>query len=265
MRYYKIILWSNIPMALEAVAWMCLTFKTLNLQADFVLIFIAFAFTWLFYTRDRLDISTADLVNNPERSMWYAQQPYLKTLSLRLSALVLIALCFRLRLITPVLLGIIPCLLYTTQLKIGHYSFTLKALWGMKVVLVAFLWVLLTVLFPVYALNLSVFSKTVPHLAMMIGCFIMLQIHTNDLRDIEGDSEAHIKSFAVLLGDKWARVFGLFLIVLGTYWGLSLFNAYNLLGFSTILAVRTLFYSKEKDIYWQILVTMQGSLAYFIL
>ncbi len=254
-------------MALEAVAWTGLTYKTLNLKPDFILIALSFAFTWIFYTLDRLDISQADWANNPERSAWYkASQLILKILIWIVSILIAIALPFRLYILLPALIGIIPCLLYTTEFKIGSKSYTLKSLPVVKVVLVAFLWVLLTVLFPVFS-TISILPSTaiIAHFSLMVACFIMLQIHTNDLRDIEGDAHAHIKSFAVLLDDKRARLFGLALIGLGIYFGWHLFNTSNLLIFSTLLAIRTLFYSKTRDIYWQALITSQGILAYFIL
>ncbi len=253
-------------MALEAVAWTGLTYKTLNLKPDFILIALSFAFTWVFYTLDRLNISQADWTNNPERSAWYASQPFLKKLIWIVSILVTIVLPFRLHIFLPVLIGIIPCLLYTTEFKIGSKSYTLKSLPVMKVILVAFLWVLLTVLFPVFSTD-SILppSSIIFNLGMMIACFIMLQIHTNDVRDIKGDTHAQIKSFAVLLGDKTARLFGLALIGLGIYFGWHLFNTSNLLIFSTFLALRTVFYTKAEDIYWQALITSQGVLAYFIL
>ncbi len=254
-------------MALEAVAWTGLTYKTLHLKPDFILIALSFAFTWIFYTLDRLDISEADWSNNPERSAWYkASQPTLKILIWVASILIALALPFRLNILLPALIGIIPCLLYTTEFKIGLRSFTLKSLPVMKVVLVAFLWVLLTVLFPIFSTN-SILPPTpiILNFSIMIACFIMLQIHTNDLRDIEGDAHAHIQSFAVMLGDKRARLFGLALIGLGIYFGWHLFTTSNLLIFSSLLIFRTIFYSKEKDIYWQALITSQGVLAYFIL
>ena len=260
------LLWSNIPMALEAVAWTGLTYKTLNLKPDFILIALSFAFTWVFYTLDRLDISEADWANNPERSAWYASKPILKKLIWIVSIFIAIVLPFRLHILLPALIGIIPCLLYTTEFKIGTNTYTLKSLPVMKVVLVAFLWMLLTVLFPVFSTESSLPSTIIiTHLSMMIACFIMLQIHTNDLRDIEGDAHARIQSFAVLLGDKWARLFGLTLIGIGIYFGWHLFNTSNLLIFSSLLTFRTLFYSKAWDIYWQALITSQGVLAYFIL
>lgn len=253
-------------MALEAAAWTGLTFRALELDTDYLLIFISFAFTWIFYTLDRLDISEADHINNPERTAWYASKKYLKTLVWILSIVLTIILPFRLSILLPVLIGIIPCLLYTTEFKLGDRSFTLKSLPIMKVVLVAFLWVLLTVLFPIFSSKAVLPSSVVIfNLAMMIACFIMLQIHTNDLRDIEGDARAHIQSFAVLLGDKRARLFGLGLIAFGIYFGWHLFETFNLLVFSTILIFRTLLYNKALDIYWQALITSQGIIAYLIL
>ncbi len=254
-------------MAFEAVAWTGLTHRTLNLKPDFILISLSFAFTWIFYTLDRLDISKADWANNPERSTWYkASQLILKQLIWIVAILIAIVLPFRFNILLPALIGIIPCLLYTTEFKIGANTFTLKSLPVVKVVLVAFLWVLLTVLFPVFSTD-SILPPTavIANFSTMIACFIMLQIHTNDLRDIEGDAHAHIKSFVVLLGDKRARLFGLALIGLGIYFGWHLFNTSNLLIFSALLTFRTVFYSKARDIYWQALITSQGVLAYFIL
>ncbi len=253
-------------MALEAVAWTGLTFKSLDLETDYIILFISFAFTWLFYTRDRLDISDSDWTNNPERSAWYASQPFLKNLIVLAAVLITICLPFRISILLPVLIGIIPCLLYTTPLRIGTYTFTLKSLPVMKVALVAFLWVLLTVLFPVFSTTSRLPSFIViAKLGMMVGCFIMLQIHTNDLRDIQGDAQAKIQSFAVLLGSTKAKMFGLFLIASGFYFGWKVFETNNLLIFCSILTFRTLLYTKKFDLYWQGLITSQGMLAYFIL
>lgn len=266
MRYYKILIWSNILMALDAVGWTGLTFKALKMEPDFILITLSFAFTWLFYTKDRLEISAADKENNPKRTAWYAQQKHLKKLMIFASFLVLACLLMRLSLLLPAFIGIVPCLFYTKKWTYKGKTYSLKGLPGVKVILVSFLWVLLTIGFPLS----TVVSHLPPtaailQLCLMVGFFIMLQIHTNDLRDIEGDAKENIHSFAVLFGDRKARIFGLFLICIATYFGWTLFNHAALLLFSFLLALRTLFYKKENDIYWQALISLQGVFAYFIL
>lgn len=253
-------------MALDAVGWTGLTFKALKMEPDFVLITLSFAFTWLFYTKDRLEISTVDSENNPNRTRWYASQKHLKKLMLLASFLIFGCLLMRLPLLLPAFIGIVPCLFYTKTWTFRHQTYSLKGLPGMKVILVSFLWVLLTIGFPLSTLptNLPPIAAILD-LSLMVGFFIMLQIHTNDLRDIEGDVKAHIHSFAVLLGDKKARLLGLLFIGVGIYFGWGLFNHAALLLFGFILALRTLFYKKEYDIYWQIIISLQGVFAYFIL
>ena len=265
MKQYKAFIWSNIPIALDAAAWTGLTYKVLYMATDWVMVFISFGFTWLFYTKDRTDASPSDLVNNPERTAWYARQTMIKPIMWIVVAELLICLSERSSILIPALIGIVPCLLYTKQLTVKGYTFSLKALPGIKLILVSFLWVVLTVIFPVVTIKTDLPNGIIIQLSLMIGFFVMLQINTNDLRDIEGDKQERIKSFAVLLGDKMARILGVLLITLGVYFGWHLFERIPLLAFSIFLLLRTFLYQKEKDIYWQLPISVQGVLAYLIL
>ena len=264
MKFYKAFIWSNIPIALDAAAWTGLTYKALYITTDWIMVFIAFCFTWLFYTRDRIETSPSDIINNPERTAWYASHQFIKPLMWFVVVLLLICLIQRLVILIPALLGIVPCLLYTKPLTIKGYSFTLKALPGIKALLVTILWVILTVIFPVVTLKTYVPKNIITELSLMIGCFVMLQINTNDLRDIKGDAQEGVQSFAVLWGDKIARFIGVLLIVLGVYFGWFLFERIALLFYSVFLLVRTFFYKKEQDIFWQTPISLQGVLAYLI-
>ncbi len=265
MKYYKAFVWSNILISLDAAAWTGLTYKVLYITTDWMMVFITFCFTWLFYTRDRIETSPSDSINNPERTAWYASQTFMKPLMRFVAVLLFICLTQRSSILIPALLGIVPCLLYTKPLTIRRYSFTLKALPGIKAFLVAFLWVILTVIFPVVTLKTNVAKTMITELSLMIGCLVMLQINTNDLRDIQGDAQEGVQSFAVLWGDKTARFIGVLLIVLGVYFGWFLFNRITLLFYSVFLLVRTFFYKKEQDIFWQTPISLQGVLAYLIL
>ncbi len=265
MKLYKAFIWSNIPIALDAAAWTGLTYKALYMETDWVMVFIAFSFTWLFYTKDRIDTSPSDIINNPERTAWYARQTMIKPIMWIVVAELLICLSERSSILIPALIGIVPCLLYTKQLTVKGYTFSLKALPGIKLILVSFLWVVLTVIFPVVTIKTDLPNGIIIQLSLMIGFFVMLQINTNDLRDIEGDKQERIKSFAVLLGDKMARILGVLLITLGVYFGWHLFERIPLLAFSIFLLLRTFLYQKEKDIYWQLPISVQGVLAYLIL
>lgn len=265
MKQYKAFIWCNIPIALDAAAWTGLTYKALYMATDWVMVFISFGFTWLFYTKDRTDASPSDIINNPERTAWYARQTMIKPIMWIVAAELFICLSQRLSILIPALLGIVPCLLYTKQLTIKGYTFTLKAIPGMKALLVASLWVILTVVFPVITIKTDLPTNIITQLSLMIGFFVMLQINTNDLRDIEGDTHEGVKSFAVILGDKKARLLGMLMIVLGVYFGWHIFERIPLLVFSVFLLVRTFMYKKEADVYWQLPISLQGVLAYLIL
>jgi len=252
-------------MALDAAGWAGLTYKVLKMAPDMMLVFIAFGFTWLFYTRDRVGISDSDRLNNPERTAWYAARGHwLKPAMWVVSGLLLICLCLRSAIVFPAMIGIVPCLLYTRKLRFWNRTFTLKSLPGMKAVLVAFLWVVLTVAFPVATLKIPM-SASIVHLCLMVGCFVMLQINTNDLRDIAGDANEGVKSFAVLLGDRKARFLGAVLGILGIFFGWALFDHWALSGFGIFLIARTFLYNRNHDIYWQALISLQGFIAYFVL
>ncbi len=265
VKLYRAFIWSNIPIALDAAAWTGLTYKALYMPTDWVMVFIAFGLTWLFYTKDRTDASPSDIINNPKRTAWYARQTMIKPLMWIVAAELLICLSQRLAILIPALIGIVPCLLYTKQWTVKGYTFSLKALPGIKVLLVSILWVIVTVVFPVIILQTHVPKSIIIQLCLMIAFFVMLQINTNDLRDIEGDAQEGIKSFAVLLGDKKARLLGVLMIAIGTYCGWDLFERFSLLVFSVLLILRTLFYRKEADIYWQLPISLQGVLAYVML
>ena len=265
MKFYKAFIWSNIPIALDAAAWTGLTYKALYITTDWLMVFITFGFTWLFYTRDRIETSPSDYINNLERTEWYVSQRFMKPLMGFVAVLLLICLTQRLIILIPALMGIVPCLLYTKQLTIKGYTFTLKALPSIKALLVASLWVMLTVIFPVVTIKTDVPKDIIIQLCLMVGCFVMLQINTNDLRDIKGDAQEGVQSFAVLWGDKIARMIGVLLIALGVYFGWALFERISLLVYSVFLLIRTFLYKKEQDIYWQTPISLQGILAYLIL
>jgi len=93
---------------------------------------------------------------------------------------------------------------------------------------------------------------------------ILLQIKTNDLRDIDGDSHEGIKSFTVLLGDNRARLSGFIMVAFGFYFGLDLFKRIPLVIFSVFLIFRTILYKKEGDIYWQLSILVQVRLMTFM-
>lgn len=264
MKFYKFFIWSNIPIALDATAWTGLTYKILQTSPNLLMCALSFCFTWLFYTLDRIFVRESDWVNNPERTQWYASQTYLKPVMLCVIVLLLIFFSMYSILIIPILIGIVPCLLYTKKIKIFRYSFSLKALTGMKVIMVAFLWIVLTLGLPGIVLKVNWLNPRFIYLSGMITCFIMVQINTNDLRDIKGDTQDGVKSFAVLWGDKKARLFGLVLIGSGIFFAWDLFNYLSLMFFSVFLITRTLLYKKEADIYWQLPISIQGIIAYFV-
>ncbi len=266
VRILQIVNWSNIPIAMSAVGWTCTTFFVLKTSPDIVLVTLSFLFTWFFYARDRTNITKEDIVNNPKRVAWVKSHLYFQKLVWVAAFLILICLLLRPAIILPSVIGIIPCILYGTPVKLGKHEFTLKKIPGMKVILVALLWAVLTVLFPLLS-NTSIVSSVniFWELWLMVLFLIMTQIHICDLRDIEGDRKENILSFAVLLGDTKARIFGLFLVGISIYWGWGLFNSLALLLLGGLLAAQILWYNKQNEIYWRLPISSLGLIAYFIL
>ena len=87
-----------------------------------------------------------------------------------------------------------------------------------------------------YYLSAGMLSLKPLLLSIPVGVLTTAILHANDLRDIEHDAKAGIKSFAMVLGCKRAHAFYLFLI-LASFISVLVFILFGLLSFWSLLII----------------------------
>ncbi|SHI03913.1 1,4-dihydroxy-2-naphthoate prenyltransferase [Sporobacter termitidis DSM 10068] len=97
-----------------------------------------------------------------------------------------------------------------------------------------------------YYLSAGVLSFKAALLSIPVGLLTTAILHANDLRDIEHDAKAGVKSLAIILGNKKAGTFYLFLII-------AAFVSTVIFIFSGLLT------------YWSMLVLLAGPLAIMLI
>lgn len=266
MKILKNFLWSNIPVAMDAAAWTLLTYDVFGYRINGYMIFLSFGFTWMYYTYDRLHISVSDRINNPERSGWYESKKYLIYLVYAVALCLFFVLIKHKSLLWPILIGSVPCILYAKSFTIGGKTYSVKKIPGMKVVLVAFLWVLMTIYIPlINEKHVSVLSLRVSGYSILIFIYACILITMNDLLDVEGDRKLNIRTIPVLVGEKNTRIACFIFISVAFGLGLYYFTFWSLIFYSSFLAIRTLYYTKKWFLYWQNPVSLPAVAAYLIL
>lgn len=257
------LLWTNLLMAGSAAGWVVVTAHVLFLPLDGVLVALAFVLALAFYTRDRLDEGEhySDLVTMPQRTAWVQRH----AVALRgvvwsgfLSATGL--LIMRPAALLPILTGLGFALSYTVRwLPWRGRRVAWKHLPGMKMPFVAALWTLLAVITPA-----TVYGRGWHHDTWLLGtavcALIMVQILTNDLRDVEGDRSSGTVSLPVLLGEPSTRRVGYVLAAAAVLLALPLSPLLFLLTalYSAFLLWR---YRRESDTRWRAWIEAQGLVA----
>ena len=254
-------------MALSAVGWTALTFYTLQIDIDLLLLGLSFLFTWGFYSIDRMRTSEADLINNGERVKWYQNhfQFFRKLIFISIAPIIFILIA-RPVIIIPAIISSVPCIFYAQKIRFNEAHFSLKDLPGLKVALVALLWVILTVIFPsINSFGYDITSIKIFYLSGTVGCFVMFQININDIRDIKGDTQENTKSFAAMLGSKKSGGIGVLFLCLGYYFGTQLYGYTALVAFVFFMLIIQLSYTRKQDFFWRMFIELQGLLAFVML
>ena len=169
--------------------------KNVGISIPLVMILIVYST----YTLDRTVNCIEDEINRTEESNANKFFPYfLSCMCLMWAILILIQnRIFPLIALFPIIMGF----MYTKGFKIGDYSIKLKQGMGIKNFFVAFTWAL-TIIFLIYpAENLSLFLIFI---LFFIKSFINTVIF--DFKDIEGDSQAGLKTIPVYFGELKAKL-----------------------------------------------------------
>lgn len=249
-------------MALSAIGWFAVVSNVFQVELDYILLSAVFIITWFFYVFDRISPSEADKINSPERSKWFESNKNTIKLILFLAGLLMAIFIFlRPRIISIIIVGALPCFFYAKKIQFGKHRFSLKDLPGIKVVLVALLWVLLIMGFIVLQFKLEP-NVVMCKLGLMVLLFVMAQIHINDIRDIDGDVSHGTKSLAAIVGTDIAKLLGIIFIYMAVIIGFGLFNGVLLTALGIVFILAYLGYSKKKDNYWRLLIELQGVIVY---
>ena len=165
-----------------------------------------FLSTLFIYNFDHSRISEADRINTPERCHWFNSRKVLvygANLTSLLSCLLLLGLSFNFKVLITSGLLLMTCLFYTMSGKI-------KAVPGMKSLIIASVWSISCILLPCFWYGLELTPEVT---AVFSGCFLAALTNALlfDIKDCIGDKRTGIKSIPAVLGIKQTVILCLFL------------------------------------------------------
>lgn len=234
------LIWSGIPTSLNACSWTLLSMQMLKLEVDFIFVLLSGFVAWVFYTKDRLNFSPEDILNNKRRMLWY--QKFMKTPYKIIVVLSLFLLALRYQIIPLVLIGTLLTFIYNTPFKISKKVLKVKNLFLGKVIFVPLMWLLLTVYIPAFYYGFEIHKLVLIKISMYIFIIIGIQIIINDIDDISGDEKEKVKTIPVLFGLKKTRVVIAFLVLSSLIIGWGLFPLINLMIYTILLFMISLSY-----------------------
>lgn len=234
----RALLYSNIYIALAAAS---LSHASARLMGDTApwspLATLTFSATLLVYNLDRLvGTSREDMILQSPRHTWIRDHaPLLRALTVASALGVAASLPF---LSPPLWAALAPMALlagaYSLPLVITRRGRRrLKDIPGLKIVLIALTWTLVTVALPALDSGLPLHDRRIPWLLAQRFLFILAITLPFDIRDIERDRRANITTIPTLLGRRHSRWLALALMLaftllsalhhdLGTDLGLSM-------------------------------------------
>jgi 4-hydroxybenzoate polyprenyltransferase len=258
------LLFSNVFMALCAVAQALVTFHLIGSKPYLPLLGLLFSSTLFIYNICLLITKPAEPSKSfllPKR-WFYAHNRLMITITL-VSAMVLAFMYLMLSFKSMALLGILGVLSMAYSLPIfskGNQRFGLRNIPGIKSVLIALVWTMSCVLLPILeaeAQNHTVVS--VPDTLMLICkrfLFIIALTIPFDIRDLFQDSQSGLKTIPVIFGKEGAYLFCQllligYLVLLFLFRGNGFSPDFFGLAFTTLLMGWLIFKSKrEKDEYY---------------
>jgi 4-hydroxybenzoate polyprenyltransferase len=215
------LLFSNVFIALCAVAQALITYKLIGEKADQYVLGLLFFATMAEYNLSILLSKPKD----PKRSRfrrirWFFGHNRLMISLTIISALSIIALVFFLSMPSKLLVGFLAFISITYNIPIftiGDKKFSLRNIPGIKLFLIALVWSLSCVLLPILELESHhlVLVTSRDTMLLIAKRFLLVAAITVpfDIRDLFHDKLSELKTIPVMLGEKKAYLFCLFLLV----------------------------------------------------
>ena len=247
------LLYPSLVMAASAVGWSLSADRLLGLPHDAAAQALVFALAFLFYNRDRLadHARPDDVLNTADRARWFAaHERTLRVLSLGAAMGSVGLLALRPALLPPILAGFGFALAYNVRCLPGGKA--PKQLPGLKTPYVAALWTLLVAGAPLanagwpWAGHAVAEERRIVWTALALFGLVAAQVTVNDIRDVAGDRLVGTQTFAVLWGERGARLVALGCAALTAAAGFSLRSA-GLLAAAGYLAACAVAYRREAD------------------
>lgn len=217
---FDFLLFSNLFMALCAVAQALVTFMLIGSKPVFLVLAILFLSTFFIYNFSILLSKPKQPENSPfKRAHWYSAHHKLMVVLTIVSAILLLPLFFMVTVESRLLLIFLSFLSLGYGLPLftaGNQKFGLRNIPGLKLLLIGFTWTLSVVLLPIIEAKnnffLLVYNKDILLLTTKRFLFITAMAIPFDIRDLFQDRKLGLKTVPVVFGEKNAYLLCQFLL-----------------------------------------------------
>ncbi len=217
---FDFLLFSNLFMALCAVAQALVTFMLIGSRPVFLVLAILFLSTFFIYNFSILLSKPKQPENSPfKRVHWYSAHHKLMVVLTIVSAILLLPLFFMVTVESRLLLIFLSFLSLGYGLPLftaGNQKFGLRNIPGLKLLLIGFTWTLSVVLLPIIEAKnnffLLVYNKDILLLTTKRFLFITAMAIPFDIRDLFLDRKLGLKTVPVVFGEKNAYLLCQFLL-----------------------------------------------------
>ncbi|MBC7915125.1 MAG: UbiA family prenyltransferase [Pyrinomonadaceae bacterium] len=204
------LLFSNIFIALCAVAQACVTYRLLGVECDKHVLGILFFSTLALYNYSMFMSKPAAPHNSPFRRVRWIDNHYRIMITLTLiSVLSLLAIVLLLSAASQVLLlflGVIAIAYNLPLFTLGDQKFGLRNVPGLKLFLISLIWSLSCVLLPIVELSnsQSIVISASDTIILIAKRFLFIAAITVpfDIRDLYQDKRYDLKTIPVILGER---------------------------------------------------------------
>jgi 4-hydroxybenzoate polyprenyltransferase len=222
-KYFKpaadLIFYSNLWISLGAASMVWETYLLLGQIVDFFYVAFAFCATMAIYNLDRLVVLNKLTLTGNVRHQWIVENKYILFVSFALCGVFLGVSIFYL----PIKIIIFLSHLAVISIAYSIPMFThrkekrsLRSLNGLKIFLIAYVWMAATAMLPSLAAGHSLLEASVISITLRRGLFIFAITIPFDIRDLRTDHEAGLRTLPGIFGVKKSQWLAIFCLVVFT-------------------------------------------------
>jgi 4-hydroxybenzoate polyprenyltransferase len=212
-----IVFYSNLWISLGAGSMVWETYILLGLPVDFFYVLFAFCATWAIYNLDRLVALSRLSKTGNVRHGWIVENRFLMIVSVAACTLFLIISIFYLPLkiiLFLVHLGVISVAYSIPVITHKSSKRSLRSFNGLKIFLIAYVWLASTVALPALAAGYSLLNWKIISIGIRRGLFIFAITVPFDIRDLRSDRDVNLKTIPAIIGVKASQWLALSCLVI---------------------------------------------------